>query len=138
MHTSLPPNRHAEERHQETLPRRELQKRIRSGGKRGVCTVRVVNAEEPRTRTEKFACTGLVGTARERSRSPSPAHEASPVEQEARSVTALKPFPCSNHGSDWTDRRAWSRNTAYSAGPESWQTYNPQIADPAGQRSPLR
>src|SRR5882724_3428679 len=61
MHTSLPPNRQAEERHQETQLRRELQKRIRLGGKRRAYTTRVENAAEPQSPNVKLLDTNPLG-----------------------------------------------------------------------------
>src|SRR5258707_12545413 len=52
MHTSLPPNRQIKERHQETQPRRQLQKRIRSGRKNEECTVPGVSAVKPQNQRE--------------------------------------------------------------------------------------
>src|SRR5258707_4734759 len=52
MHTSLPPNRQIKERHKETQPRRQLQKRIRSGRKNEECTVPGVSAVKPQNQRE--------------------------------------------------------------------------------------
>src|SRR4029077_3150245 len=138
MQTSLPPNRQAQERHQETQLRRELQKRIRSGEKRRACIVQAANAAEQRIRSAKFACASLPAEKAECRQRPSAGRGVSHAQLAGRLETALKPFLCSNHGSDWTDRKAWSRSTACSADPESWPIDSPQIADPTGQRSPVR
>src|SRR5882724_10758081 len=61
MRTSLPPNRQAEERHQETQLRREFQKRIRLGGKRRAYTTRVENAAEPQSPNVKLLDTNPLG-----------------------------------------------------------------------------
>src|SRR6266436_2708365 len=138
MQTSLPPNRQAKERHQETQLRRELQKRIRSRGKRRACTVRAANAAEQRIRSAKFACASLPAEKAERRLRPSAGRGVSHAQLAGRSETARKPSICSNRESGSTGRKAWSRSTACFAGPESWRTDSPQIADPTGQRSPLR
>src|SRR5258707_13211650 len=52
MHTSLPPNRQIKERHKETQPRRQLQKRIRSGRKNEESTVPGVSAVKPQNQRE--------------------------------------------------------------------------------------
>ena len=78
MHTSLPPNRPAEERHQESLLRRELQKRIRSGGKRRACIVRAANAAEPGIPKEMLQFAELLVAKQENQPRQSAAHETSP------------------------------------------------------------
>src|SRR5258707_10236377 len=77
MHTSLPPNRQAEERHQETQLRKELQKRIRSGGKHRACIVRAANAVEPGIPKERLQFAVLLVAKEENQRKQSTAHETS-------------------------------------------------------------
>src|SRR6266481_5106592 len=135
MHTSLPPNRQAEERHQETQLRRELQKRIRLGGRSRACITREANAAEPQNQDGTVLDTNSPGWMPEFLKPQSRSHGASHAQPAGRSLTALKPFLCSNHGSDRTDRTAWSHSTGCSAGPASLRTCSPQIASPTRQQS---
>src|SRR6267378_7101645 len=82
------------------------EQRIRSGGKSEGCTTREANAAAPRNPSEMLRGTSLPSVKPEYLRPPSQAHEMSHAKREAHSVTAPKPFPCSNRESDWTDRRA--------------------------------
>src|SRR5258708_12557575 len=112
MQTSLPPNRQAKERHQETKLRRELQERIRSGGKRRACIVRAANAAEQRIRSAKFACASLPAEKAERRQRPSAGHGVSHAQLAGRSETARKPSICSNLRSGSTGRKASSPTPA--------------------------
>jgi len=135
MQTSLPPNRRAKERHQETQLRRELQKRIRSGGKRRACTVPVVNAAEPRNPSEKLPSMASPEVTQEDPSRPSQAHRAPHERLATRLAIETKPCPCSSRGSDWTGSRAWNHSTSYSADHVSLQTCSPRTAK-AGSRQP--
>jgi len=115
---------------------RTVQELIRSGGKNEACTVREANAAELQDRHEMHQKThGLVGTARCRQRTRR--GRAAPHGRLAtRSEIARKPSTYSNHGFDWTGRRASSHSSAYSPGPGSSRTCNPQIASPKGRPRP--
>src|SRR6266478_8813312 len=115
-----------------------VEQRIRSGGKSEACTVREANAAEPRNPSEMPPGTSLPAVKQEYRSQPSRAHEASRERRATRWATETKPSPCSNRDSDWTDRRAWYRSTAYSAGLASSRTCSPQIAGPTGRLVPRR
>src|SRR6266478_1078705 len=112
------------------------EQRIRSGGKSEGCTTREANAAAPRNPREMLRGTSLPAVKQEYRRPPSQAHERLRAKRGAHSVTAPKPFPCSNRDFGWTDRRAWNRSTAYSAGLASSRTCSPQIAGPTGRLRP--
>src|SRR5712664_454784 len=114
------------------------EQRIRSGGKSEGCTTREANAAAPRNPSEMLRGTSLPAVKQEYRRPPSQAHEMLRAKLGAHSVTAPKPFLCSNRDSDWTDRRAWNRSIAYFVDPASSRTCSPQIADLTRTPAPRR
>jgi len=113
-----------------------VEQRIRSGGKSEGCTVREANAAEPRNPSERLRGTSLPAVKQEYRSRPSLAHGGSRERRATRWETETKPSPCSNRGSDWTDRRAWYRSTSCSAGLASSRTCSPQIAGPKRRPRP--
>src|SRR5437660_9583959 len=115
-----------------------VEQRIRSGGKSEGCTVREANAAEPRNPSERLRGTSLPAVKQEYRSRPSLAHGASRERRATRWETETKPSPCSNRGSDWTDRRAWSRSTSYSADLALPRTCSLQTADLTTRPTPRR
>ncbi len=113
-----------------------VEQRIRSGGKSEGCTVREANAPEPRNPSEMLRGTSLPAVKQEYRSQPSPAQAASRERRAIRLGIETKPSPCSNRGSDWTDRRAWYRSTSCPAGLASSRTCSPQIAGPKRRPRP--
>src|SRR5437879_6112164 len=115
---------------------RTVRERIRSGGRNEACTVREENAVEPRIQCETLRKSPTPAVPARYPPHPSPADAVSREPQEAHLETARKPSICSSRDSGSTGHRAWNRSTAYSAGPRSLRTNNPQIAAPTEREQP--
>src|ERR1700676_1541626 len=105
-----------------------VEQRIRSGEKREGCTAQEANAVEPQNPNGMLRRRALPAAKQEYQSQLPPAHAASRERRATRWETETKPSPCSNRGSDWTDRRAWYRSTSCSAGLASSRTCSPRIA----------